>query len=330
MEKEVVKTRHRKINKKALKKKLSSLTGRLILLFFVFLVIFWLGLQAFNFFVFHAIRTVEAQTGELAASTTAKGVLLLQEVVVRAPAPGKLDLLVPEGMRLSIGAVVARLEPLTGPDGSSSSIEIKSPSTGIVCYHLDGWEGVYDRVSWERIDPGTIFEKITEESKPESKAPQKEGISKGDPIFKIIDNLVNPYLIIQINQGYSPQVRTGEQLQLIWGKEGHGEARVISLFNKENNRFVLVELEQVRPFPCQRLLELEVRSKKGEGVIIPDSALVKENNKNGVYVMSVLGPVFKKVDVIAAFNGQVAVQGISPGAEVVKNPGMAKLIKKDI
>lgn len=68
---------------------------------------------------------------------------------------------------------------------------------------------------------------------------------------------------------------------------------------------------------------------EGEGIIIPESALISENNQSGVYVMSVLGPVFKKVDVVAAQNGQAAVQGISPGAEVVKNPGLAKLIKKD-
>ncbi|MGB4503845.1 MAG: HlyD family efflux transporter periplasmic adaptor subunit [Syntrophaceticus sp.] len=330
MERQVRKTPHRKIKKKSLKKKLSKLTSRLIILSFVILVIVWLGLQAFNFCVFHAIRTVDAQPGELAAFTTAQGVLLLQEEIVRAPAPGKMEPLVPEGMRVFIGGVVASLEPLTGPDQSGSSIEIKSPATGIVCYHLDGWEGVYDRLSWERSDPSIIFKKLTEESNQESEVLQKEGFSRGDPVFKIIDNLVNPYLIIQYDQEFASHLKVGKLLQLSWEKEGDGEGRVISLINKGSDRFALLELEQAHPFPCQRLLEFEIKSKKGEGVIIPVSALVKENDKKGVYVMSVLGPVFKKVDVTAELNDRVAVQGISPGAEVVKNPGLAKLIKKDI
>ncbi|HBG22137.1 MAG TPA: hypothetical protein DDW83_02645 [Peptococcaceae bacterium] len=72
--------------------------------------------------------------------------------------------------------------------------------------------------------------------------------------------------------------------------------------------------------------------RKGEGVIVPDSALVKEDGENEVYlyIMSVTGPVVKNVEVVTVLDGQVAVQGISPGADVVKNPGVARLIKKDI
>ena len=44
-------------------------------------------------------------------------------------------------------------------------------------------------------------------------------INKGDPVFKIIDNLVNPYAIIQFAADYSPHVNVGERLQLTWGKE---------------------------------------------------------------------------------------------------------------
>ncbi len=329
MSKQFSTRRNRKL-KKDFRKKVSSLVGRLILLFFIIIVVLWLGLQAFNFCVFHAIRTVNVQMGELAVSTRAEGVLLLQEKVIRAPEPGNLEPLVSEGMRVSIGAVVARMQPLTGPNNSRDSMEIKSPATGIVCYHLDGWEGVYDRASWESSDPVAIFHNFTEESKPDGKSQQTDGFSKGDPVFKIIDNLVNPYLIIQFTSGSSPQVKTGERLQLTWGEEGKGVGRVLSSCNKENIGYALVELEQVSSFPCQHLLELEVTSSKVEGIVIPDSALVKENNKNGVYVMTVLGPEFKKVEVIAALDGQAAVRGISSGDEVVKNPGVAKLIKKDI
>ncbi|CEO87487.1 HlyD family efflux transporter periplasmic adaptor subunit [Syntrophaceticus schinkii] len=322
-------SRRNRKHKKDFQNKVKSLAGRLILFFVIFLVVLWLGLQAFNFCVFHAIRTADAQMGELVITTDARGALLFQEEVISAPVSGKLEPLVTEGMRVSIGTVVARMEPLTGPDGKKGSMEINSPSTGIVCYHLDGWEGVYDRLSWESSDPSVLFQNLTKESKPDDEVSQKEEFNRGDPVCKIIDNLVNPYLIIRFDSLNCPQVKNGERLQLTWEKEGKGEGRVLSLINKEENKYAFIELERMRPFPCQHLLELEVRCKKGEGIIIPESALISENNQSGVYVMSVLGPVFKKVDVVAAQNGQAAVQGISPGAEVVKNPGLAKLIKKD-
>ena len=89
--------------------------------------------------------------------------------------------------------------------------------------------------------------------------------------------------------------------------------------------YALIELEQVRPFPCQRLLDLDLICKKGEGVIVPDSALVKENGENGVYIMSVIGPVLKNVDVVAVLDGQAVVQGISPGAGCGEEPRVSQL-----
>jgi hypothetical protein len=162
LEKDIVKMRHKKLRNKTSKKKLSSLFKRLILYSFVVIVVVWLGMQVFNFCVFQAIRTVEAQTGVLTATAKAKGVILFQEEVVRAPASGELELLAAEGTRLSIDTAVGRIKPLTGPDGSTDSIEIKSPSTGVVCYLFDGWEGVYDRLSWKRTDPVLIFNNITD------------------------------------------------------------------------------------------------------------------------------------------------------------------------
>jgi putative membrane fusion protein len=330
VEKDVIKIRHDKLKKRTSKKKLSSLVKRLILFSFLALAVIWLGMQVFNFCVFQAIRTVEAQTGVLTATAKAKGVLLFQEEVVRAPVSGELEPLAAEGTRLSIDTVVGHIKPLTGPDGSAGSVELKSPSAGIVCYSLDGWEGVYDRLSWQHTDPVLIFNNITEETK-ETK-PQKEVLDKGEPIFKVIDNLENPYIIIQFAAGYASHVKEGARLQLTWGKDQGGRGKVISLIDKKGNMYTIVELEQVRSFPCQRLLELEVSCRKGEGVIVPDSALVKEDGENEVYlyIMSVTGPVVKNVEVVTVLDGQVAVQGISPGADVVKNPGVARLIKKDI
>ena len=320
----------RKTKKRVFKKKLSGFTGKALFFAFAILAVSWLGLQAFNYCMLHAIKTVEVQTGELSALAEAEGVLLLEEEVVRAPVTGTLEPLASEGERLPIGSTVARLQPLTGPDEQSGgSLEIKSPSTGIVCYHLDGWEGVYDRLAWERSDPGEIFENITGESKREGDDSNGDQIGKGAPLFKIIDNLVDPYLIIRYKTEHVPHLKTGERLQLTWGEEGTGSGKVISLANKEDNGYALVELKQAHPFPCSRFLEMRIKSKKGDGVIVPVSALVEEDNQKGVYVMSVVSPVFKKVDVVAVVDDQAAVQGISPGTEVVKNPSIARLIKKD-
>jgi len=54
---------------------------------------------------------------------------------------------------------------MADPVGSGGKIQITSPSTGIVSYRLDGWESIYDRDSWQRVEPSLIFEKLDRETK---------------------------------------------------------------------------------------------------------------------------------------------------------------------
>ena len=254
MEKQVVRIDRRRHKKRDLKKKARSLVKKLILLFFILIAVFWFGRQAFNFCLFHAIRTVNAPIEELVESAEVKGIFIIKEEIVRAPGAGKLVSLVPEGARIPVGTVVARLEPDDGLDGGEK-INIKSPSTGIVCYHLDGWEGAFDRASWEHSDPSVLFRNIEKGRKSENDGAQ---ITRGDPVFKILDNLANPYVVIRFEPGYNPHIKTGELLKMSWGEEGNGKAKVASLVKKEGSYFAAMEMVQARPFPCQRLLELKM------------------------------------------------------------------------
>ena len=257
-------------------------------------------------------------------STVAKAVLLMNERVVRAPGTGKLLPVVAEGDRVPVGTLVAQLELMADPAGSSGKIQIKSPSTGIISYQLDGWESMYDRYSWQRVDPSVIFEKLEEGNNIVSGV--REDIKQGEPVFKVIDNLANPFLIVQFPQGFKPHIEQNDQLTLTWDKEGTGKALVIAHHKKGDHYYAVVELKQARPFPSQRKLDLQLMHILGEGIIIPESALVEQEGQTGVYIMSVTGPKYRKVEVTATLNEEAAIQGIVPGVEVVTNPRLAEII----
>lgn len=310
--------------KKTWNKKIKIIAGRLVLFFIALAVVIWLGTQLFYFCVFHAIRTIPAELGELRESTVAKAVLLMNERVVRAPGTGKLLPVVAEGDRVPVGTLVAQLELMADPAGSSGKIQIKSPSTGIISYQLDGWESMYDRYSWQRVDPSVIFEKLEEGNNIVSGV--REDIKQGEPVFKVIDNLANPFLIVQFPQGFKPHIEQNDQLTLTWDKEGTGKALVIAHHKKGDHYYAVVELKQARPFPSQRKLDLQLMHILGEGIIIPESALVEQEGQTGVYIMSVTGPKYRKVEVTATLNEEAAIQGIVPGVEVVTNPRLAEII----
>lgn len=323
MHKQVVQFKRYKL-KKTWDKKIKTIVGRLVLFFIALGIVIWLGTQLYYFCVFHAIRTIPAELGELTESTAAKAVLLMNENVVRAPNTGKLLPIVAEGDRVPVGTLVAQLELMADPAGSSGKIQIKSPCTGIISYQLDGWESIYDRYSWQRVDPSVIFEKLEEGNKIVSGV--REDIKQGEPVFKVIDNLANPYLIVQFPRGFKPHIEQNDRLTLTWGEEGTGKALVVAHHKKGDHYYAVVELKQARPFPCQRNLDLQVMHILGEGIIIPESALVEKEGQTGVYVMAVTGPKHRKVEVTAALNEQAAVQGIVPGTEVITNPSLAEII----
>ncbi len=323
MHKQVVQFKRYKL-KKTWNKKIKVIAGRLFLFSIALAVVIWLGMQLFYFCVFHAIRTIPAELGELTESTGAKAVLLMNESVVRAPGTGKLLPIAAEGERVPVGTIVAQLELMADPVGSGGKIPIKSPSTGIISYQLDGWESMYDRYSWQRFDPSVIFEKLEEGNNIVSGV--REDIKQGEPVFKVIDNLANPFLIVQFPQGFKPHIEQNDQLTLTWDKEGTGKALVIAHHKKGDHYYAVVELKQARPFPSQRKLDLQLMHILGEGIIIPESALVEQEGQTGVYIMSVTGPKYRKVEVTATLNEQAAVQGVVPGAEVVTNPRLAEII----
>lgn len=323
MHKQVVQFKRYKL-KKNWNKKIKIIAGRLVLFFIALAVVIWLGTQLFYFCVFHAIRTRPAELGELRESTAAEAVLLMNESVVRAPGTGKLLPVATDGERVPVGTLVAQLELMADPARSSGKIQLKSPSTGIVSYQLDGWENLYDRDSWQRVNPDVIFEKLKGEN--EKVSGVREEIKQGEPVFKVIDNLANPYLIIQFPLGFKPHIKPNDQLTLSWDKEGTGKGVVVARQKKGKHHYAVVELKQARPFPSQRKLDLQLMHNLGEGIIIPESALVEQGGQTGVYIMSLTGPKYKKVEVTATLNKQAAVQGIVPGVEVVTNPRLAEII----
>lgn len=320
--------RRERLKRKALTKRMSSLVGRFLVLFLMGVLVFWFGRQLYQFCVFQFIDTVQARNDVLEDSCAAQGLLLLQETVVRAPASGKVVPLVEDGQRVPAGGAVARLD--TPPDlaAGSGRRELKSPCPGVVSYHFDGWEGTLDNASWESYDPRRLFESIEKEgSKPRQKG---EVRGAGEPVFKIIDNLVNPYIFLKFEAGYEPPFEPGDLLKLTWENSGNGRLKVLSLVRKGDSFYAVGELLAARPFPLNRLMKFQVISRGCEGVVLPGSALVKSKDGTRVITKSPLGLSLKKVDVVAAVGDHVAVKGVDAGIKVVTNPGLAKMIMKEI
>lgn len=317
--------RRERLRKAAFFKRLRVVLGRLMLLVIACGMFFWIGKQVYRFYLVSAVETVQAKEGNLAVSYSGQAIILRNETVVKAPRPGYLVRFLPEGSLVRSGQVVAGLKPPPSMEKSHESINLPSPTPGFVCYHPDGWEDVLVPERWSSLDLAGLFKNFKCDVRDHSQVS-----SAGEPIFKIIDNLSEPYLVIKLDKVENDHLSKGDVIELQWSG-GSGKARIVSTKSVQDVLLVVVKVLQTQPgLPDDRLFNLKVTKPECEGIIIPAKALVQHEHSTGVFTYSPLGFRFLKVDVMGRLGDRVAVTGIDSGIEIVVNPWVATRIQKDI
>ncbi len=300
--------------------------GRLVILVLVLVVLAWLGKQAYVFCVAQAIRTESAQLSVLDSGYSGEAIVMRNEKVATAPVAGNVERLVPEGARVHIGTAVARITGPASPEKDRAAVELTSPAAGTVSYQHDGWEGILTPAQYQRMDLFALFDAVNK-GQP-GNLPQT--VSRGDPVYKIIDNLVNPDLVIRLDK--QPQdLEIKDWVDLNWSQEGQGRGRIIGLSSKPGAWIVTVKVSQTdQDFNAGRTLSVKLINKEYEGIVLSARALVTKDNQQGVWTRSPVGFKFNRVRVVGAVGDKVALQGIEQGLDVVINPDLLKKISREI
>lgn len=274
-----------------------------------------------------SIETVQAKEGKLVASYDGEAVVLQNEIVVRAPCSGQLLQIRSEGSLVRAGELVAKLKPKTGMDTGSAEVNLYSPISGFVCYHPDGWEGILAPGAWPHLELQTLFDSFNRDKEKDA----LQGISVGEPVFKVIDNLSEPYLIVRLRKVSDKNViYQQDRVGLRWNG-CFGKGKVVATREVDGSLFTVVDvLETTQRLPDKRLFRLQVIKTKGEGIVLPAKALVERKGVTGVITSSPLGFKFHKVEVTGRLGDKIAVKGVEPGLEVVVNPGVVTKIQDEI
>jgi putative membrane fusion protein len=300
--------------------------GRALIVAAALLVLVWLGKQAYVFGVSEAIRTESAEWSELSETYEGQAIIMRNETVVTAPASGSVAWLVTEGARVHIGAPVALIGGAVSPEKEQGTVELKSPAAGVVSCHLDGWEGILAPANYQRVDLFTLFNSVGR--KPLEALPQE--VQSGSPVFKIVDNLVDPYFLVKLD-GQPVNLAIGSSVDLEWDSGGAGQGRVVGLQSRSGTCIAIISVSQATGDAFSaRTLDVKLINKKCEGIVVPTQALVNQGSEQGVYAKTPLGIKFVRVEVIGTLGDRVALQGIQVGVDVVTNPGLVKKINQEI
>ncbi len=313
---------------RAVVKRFRHWLGRFLLIAMALLVLVWFGKQAYVFCANRAIRTETAQWSELVSTHEGQAIIMRNETVVTAPVAGSVAWLAADGDMVHTCSVVARISSTTGPEGGQGPVELKSPVVGIVSCRLDGWEGILDPAHYQRMDLFALFNSV----RPKPPEAPLQDFQSGDPLFKIVDNLTDPYFVIKLDQQPEDMV-VGSSVDMTWNAGGSGSGKVIWMQSKSGACIVIINVSQAtEDVYGARTLDVKLIREKCEGIVVPAQALINQDGEWGVYTKTPIGIKFVEVEVAGTLGGKVALLGpeIQPGMDIVVNPGLVKSIDQGI
>lgn len=275
-----------------------------------------------RFFLVSTFSGLQVLTSrEATQTTTLDGILIKDEKVVKSPSDGRLHLAVPDGMRLEMGGKAAEIITSV-QDIGEVTYDIYTDSTGILCSHLDGYESV---LSPQNI--GVMEMPVIE--KPADK-PVSNGatVNKGQPLFKIIDNLspVSVYVTIPKSELPGDYLEKRGPLKASW--ENLNFSITPGLLNDTGDN--IVGFFQLSDFPESiihlRKVKITVTTRALKGYLVPEKAIVYRDSEPGIYHVVKKKALWKPVEIEGELSGKVAVSGdgIEEGARFVSNPVLVR------
>ena len=124
-----------------------------------------------------------------------------------------------------------------------------------------------------------------------------QDVQSGDPLFKIVDNLTDPYFVIKLDSQPEDMV-VGSSVDLTWDAGGSGSGKVIGMQSKSGACIVIVSVSQATEDAFSaRTLDVKLTHEKCEGIVVPAQALINQDGERGVYTKTPLGIKFVEVEV---------------------------------
>ena len=273
-------------------------------------------------FLVAAVSKVQFLTKqEVGQTTSLEGILIKEEKVTRTPANGLLHFTVPDGTRLEMGAGGARVTAAEQESGGET-FKFFTTTAGIFCTHLDGLENILSPGNLDVLDLPKL-EKIG--GKP---IPEVARVEKGQPVFKIIDNLSPISIYAEAPKSdFPPDLMDKPRwLQATWENlplsikprkltdKGDRWEGFFTITNYPEN---LIHYRKVR---------LNVTTKLLAGLLVPRKAIVYREGEPGIYLAVKKKARWAPVKIEGELAGKVAIsgRGMGEGTHYVSNPVLAR------
>lgn len=278
-----------------------------------------IGVGGLMLFLYHntCLRLINvdvAQYGELKAGATVPAILIKKETVVKAPSGGRLENLVMEGEKVRNGTVAG----LFYSGGEIKPVSMSVPLGGVISFRPDGWEEILNDFSLQGGDQN-IFDYT-----PRQLNDGSFQYERGEPLFKIIDNLAPLRMVVTVEtSALSQPLEEGDRLQVIYQDQALGNAECEAVWSNEDRQTAIINLGNFDETLLNlRKIEVDCITDTHQGLIISEKALIKNQGQDAVYKVDKGTVQLCSLKVLAVCNGRAVVEGLRPGDTVVTTPGL--------
>ncbi|QXM05842.1 HlyD family efflux transporter periplasmic adaptor subunit [Crassaminicella indica] len=158
---------------------------------------------------------------------------------------------------------------------------IKSPASGIISYHIDGYEDLLTPKNMATIELESL-----KNMKSQITDLRAEKAIKNQPLFKIVDNN-RWYMIAWLDREKSEKYKVGRRV-IFKFPQREVKGKVYQIIENVKNNMVIFQIDQyVENFYSMRNIDLEVIPVKYEGLKIYKDSIVEIDGKKGVFVLDV-------------------------------------------
>ena len=268
--------------------------------------------------VLSKVVVVAPEPGVLEVPQEFEGLVSNSEQVVTSSVGGKVDKVAPEGERLRVGALVARVVS-QGMDGQGKVVKVDftCPKSGLVSYNVDGMEGLLTPKNVVELDLAKFL------TMPLGQV-AGENIQSGQGVFKIVDNLI-PTSILFKHPEQGVKLAVGDKVSLVLGEQKLS-GKVTRISSQGPSEGVVVSLNSFLPGSLgKRTLKLGWLDREpAKGQLIPLEGVLERKGEKGVFVLKDGIVSWQGVTLLAQSSTIACVDGLKPGDVVVANPSYVR------
>jgi putative membrane fusion protein len=277
----------------------------LILLSLVLLVV--VNLSGYN-----SNNVIVANYDTIIKQFESRGVVIRDEKVVFASQSGRVELNVDEGKRVSAGNLIATVN-----DGNTRD-DLYNYEAGIISYQVDGLENTLEEKDISDLD----YKKLAKLKGSINAVESNDHVNAGRPIFKVISNF-QFYLAVLLPQNQLSNYGLADQVEVILSDlpDRNFKATVYKIILDQPKNIMILKIDSfLDELVAIRKSDVKVIKRRYHGIVVPSSAIIKEDNKTKVRIRGHVKDYTKEVKLKGEIDGKAIIKkGINPGTKVILN-----------